>query len=113
MKKSSPSSSEDSPVGSYLLRLYIAGSGSRSMQAVTNIKIICEQHLKGRYQLEVIDLYQQPERAKDEQIVALPTLVKELPLPMRRIIGDLSDTAVVCASLDISIKSGTEFPLQR
>jgi circadian clock protein KaiB len=88
------------PVG-YMLRLYVAGNGSRSVHAIANIKAICEQYLKGYYGLEVIDLYQRPERAKDEQIVAIPTLVRELPLPVRRIIGDLSDTAEVCRSLDI------------
>jgi circadian clock protein KaiB len=85
----------------YLLRLYVAGNGSRSVHAIANIKSICEQRLKGYYRLEVIDLYQHPERAKDEQIVAIPTLVRELPLPVRRIIGDLSDIAQVCSSLDI------------
>jgi circadian clock protein KaiB len=89
--------------GTYLLRLYVAGTGSRSVHAIANIKNICEQYLKDMYTLEVIDLYQQPESARKEQIVAIPTLVKELPLPVRRIIGDLANTAQVCASLDIPI----------
>jgi circadian clock protein KaiB len=85
----------------YVLRLYVAGSGRQSMRAAANIKQICERYLKDHYQLEVIDLYQQPQRAKIEQIIAIPTLIKELPLPVRRIIGDLADAAQVCASLDI------------
>jgi circadian clock protein KaiB len=87
--------------GRYLLRLYVAGTGHRSTQAIANIKNICEQYLSGRYQLEVIDLYQQPEYAKDAQIIAIPTLIKVQPLPLQRIIGDLANTAQVCASLDI------------
>jgi circadian clock protein KaiB len=86
----------------YRLCLYVAGNGSRSVHAIANLKRICEQHLKDGYRLEVVDLYEYPERAKDEQIVAIPTLVREQPLPVRRIVGDLSDTAQVCASLDIS-----------
>lgn len=94
----------------YLLRLYVAGSGSRSLQAIANIKRICEQYLKDCYRLEVIDLYQQPERARSDQIVALPTLIKELPLPVCRLIGDLADTGQVCLSLDISLapKAGSD-----
>ena len=87
--------------GEYVLRLYVAGSGVQSTHAVVNLKAICERYLKGSYQLEVIDLYQQPERAKSEQIIAIPTLVKELPLPVCRIIGDLSDADQVCDSLGI------------
>ncbi len=89
------------PSVEYVLRLYVAGSGLRSMHAVVNLRAICERYLKGSYQLEVIDLYQQPERAKSEQIIAIPTLVKELPLPVCRIIGDLSDADRVCDSLGI------------
>jgi circadian clock protein KaiB len=88
----------------YLLRLYVAGNGRRSINAISNIKNICERYLKGGYQLEVIDLYQQPERAKIDQIVAIPTLVKEFPLPARRIIGSLSNAAQVCAVLEIETR---------
>ncbi len=85
----------------YQLRLYVAGTGTQSMRAITNIKRIVEQYLENNYDLEVIDLYQQPERANLDQIIAIPTLVREKPLPTRRIIGDLADSSQVCASLDI------------
>jgi circadian clock protein KaiB len=85
----------------YLLRLYVTGSTPQSSRAITNIKTICEEHLKGRYDLEVIDLYQKPELAKGEQIIAAPTLIKKLPLPLRRIIGDLSGTERVLVGLDL------------
>jgi circadian clock protein KaiB len=85
----------------YLLRLYITGSTPRSTQAVANIKLICEQNLKGQYELEVIDLYLKPNLAKGEQILAAPTLIKELPLPLRRIIGDMSDVDRVLVGLDL------------
>ena len=92
------------PKRSYVLRLYITGSTPKSMRAVENIKEICEKHLKGRYDLEVIDIYQQPALAKGEQIVAVPTLLKKLPPPLRRIIGDLSNTEKVLYGLDIKPK---------
>jgi circadian clock protein KaiB len=85
----------------YILRLYVAGSTPRSMAAISNIKKICEEKLAGRYILEVIDLYQQPLLAAGHQIVAIPTLIKELPPPLRRIIGDLSDTEKVLVGLDL------------
>lgn len=87
----------------YLLRLYVAGSTQRSMTAITNIRKICEDNLKGRYVLEVIDLYQQPKLAAGDQIVALPTLIKKIPPPLRRIIGDLSDTEKVLIGLDLKV----------
>ena len=86
----------------YVLRLYISGSTSKSGLAVENIKRICEQHLKNRYDLEVIDIYQQPNLARDEQIVAVPTLIKRLPPPLRRLIGDLSNQKNVLRGLDLS-----------
>lgn len=85
----------------YLLRLYVTGTSIKSTKAIANIKEICEKHLKGRYDLQVIDLYKQPELAKGEQIIAAPTLIKKLPLPLRRIIGDLSGSEQVLAGLDI------------
>ena len=75
----------------YLLRLYISGSTAKSTQAVENIKRVCEEHLKNRYDLEVIDIYQQPQLARGEQIVVVPTLIKRLPRPLRRLIGDMSN----------------------
>lgn len=94
----------------YQLRLYVAGTSRQSMHAIANIKNICEQYLKNSYQLEIIDLYQQPERAKSEQIVAIPTLIKELPLPVCRVIGSLANAAQVCASLDIPTKTQLSWP---
>ncbi|WP_283743868.1 circadian clock KaiB family protein [Sideroxydans sp. CL21] len=87
--------------GHYVLRLYVAGKSPKSVNAIANIKKICEQNLQGRYELEVIDLYQQPQLAQGEQIIALPTLIRELPLPLRRIIGDMSNTERVLVGLDI------------
>jgi len=85
----------------YILRLYITGTTSRSVLAITNLKKICEEYLEGRYELEVIDLYQMPALARDEQIIAAPTLIKKLPLPFRRIIGDMSNVEKVLMGLDL------------
>lgn len=85
----------------YVLRLYVTGTTPRSMQAIANVKKICDTHLKDRVELEVIDVYQKPDIAKKDQIVALPTLIRELPKPLRRIIGDLSDTEQVLVRLDL------------
>lgn len=87
-----------------VLRLYIAGSTSRSTRAIKNAKEICETHLQGTYDLDVIDLLKQPSLAKDDQILAVPTLIKKLPLPLRRVIGDLSDQDVVLVGLDLKRK---------
>ena len=88
----------------YLLRLFVTGMTPRSTEAVAAIKTICEQYLKGRYDLEVIDIYQQPELAKEAQIIAAPTLVKQLPEPLRRLIGNLADTERVLLGLDLRPK---------
>ncbi len=88
----------------YVLRLYVTGTTPKSMRAIRNIKKICEEHLKGRYELEVIDIYQQPGAARDEDIMAVPTLVKELPTPIRKFIGDLSDIEHVLVGLNIKTK---------
>ena len=85
----------------YVLRLYVAGTTSKSVRAVANIKEICESSLKNRYDLEVIDIYQQPVLTKGEQIIAAPTLVKKLPLPLRKFIGDMSDTERILVGLDL------------
>jgi circadian clock protein KaiB len=85
----------------YILRLYITGSTSRSLLAITNLKRVCDENLEGRYELEVIDLFKNPGLAKDEQIIAAPTLIKKLPLPFRRIIGDMSDKEKVLMGLDL------------
>jgi circadian clock protein KaiB len=88
----------------YVLRLFVAGLTPKSRLAIANIKKVCEENLRGRYDLEVIDLYQQPETAQEQQIIALPTLLKQLPLPLRRIIGDLSDREQVVRGLDLRPK---------
>ena len=88
----------------YVLCLYVSGSTSKSALAVENIKRICEQHLKNRYDLEVIDIYQQPNLARDEQIVAVPTLIKRFPPPVRRLIGDLSNLKKVLFGLDLGMR---------
>ena len=85
----------------YVLRLYVAGQTPRSVDAIANIRRICEEHLEGRYALEVIDLYQQPQLAQGDQIIAVPTLIRQLPPPLRRIIGDMSDTERVLVGLDL------------
>jgi circadian clock protein KaiB len=90
----------------YILRLYITGSTIRSVLAITNLKKICEEYLEGRFELEVIDLYQHPSLAKGEQIIAAPTLIKKLPLPFRRIIGDMSDKDKVLLGLDLKEVQG-------
>ena len=88
----------------YVLRLYVTGMTPQSVRAIANVKIICEEHLQGHYELEVIDLYQQPQLAEGEQIIAAPTLIKKLPLPLRRIIGDMSKTERVLVGLDLRKK---------
>jgi len=85
----------------YLLRLYTTGMTPRSMRAVESIKTICEEHLKGRYELEIIDIHEHPVLARGDQIVAAPTLIKRLPEPLRRLIGDLSDSERVLLGLDL------------
>jgi circadian clock protein KaiB len=85
----------------YNLRLYVAGQTQKSMEAFENLKKIAEEHLKGRYKIEVIDLVKNPKLARGDQIIAIPTLVRKLPEPMRKIIGDLSNTDRVLVGLDI------------
>lgn len=84
----------------YILRLYVTGSSVRSLRAVYNLKKICEEHLPD-YDLEIIDIYENPEAAREEQIIAAPTLVKSLPRPLRKFVGDLSNTQKVLLGLDI------------
>ncbi|MBO0938496.1 circadian clock KaiB family protein [Fibrella sp. HMF5335] len=86
----------------YVLRLYITGVSVNSVRALTNIKHICETHLAGRYSLDIIDVYQQKDSAEQAQIIALPLLIKVLPLPVRRLIGDLSNTELVLNALGLS-----------
>jgi circadian clock protein KaiB len=89
------------PADHWNLRLYVAGQTPKSLVAFANLKRLCEDHLKGRYTIEVIDLVETPRLAKDDQILAIPTLVRKLPEPVRKIIGDLSNTERVLAGLDL------------
>jgi circadian clock protein KaiB len=88
----------------YVLRLYVSGMTSNSLRAIENVRKICSEYLAGRCQMEIIDIYQQPALAKERQIVAAPTLVKEHPLPMRKFIGDMSQTERILEGLDVSTK---------
>ena|SRR5579871_6719787 len=94
-------SGKKSPRATWDLKLYVAGQTAKSLQAFANLKRICEEHLAGEYQIEVIDLLKNPQLAKGDQILALPTLVRKLPEPVRKIIGDLSNTERVLVGLDI------------
>jgi circadian clock protein KaiB len=85
----------------YELKLYVAGQTAKSIRAFSNLREICETHLKGLYRLEVIDLLEKPQLAKGDQILAIPTLVRRLPVPVRKIIGDLSNTERVLVGLDV------------
>ena len=85
----------------YLLRLFVTGASARSSTAIANLRRICEQELEGQYELEIIDVQEFPELAEDEKILATPTLIKSLPLPLRRVIGDLSDTEKVLLGLEV------------
>jgi circadian clock protein KaiB len=89
----------------YVLKLYISGVTPRSAKAVRNVKKICEEYLIGRYELAVIDIFQQPVLAKGEQIIAAPTLLKKLPLPVKRFIGDMTDTDQILLGLDLRRKA--------
>ena len=110
MKKNATPAIDDHPMEAaavahatalYVLRLYITGSTPRSARAIANIRKICEEHLEGRYDLEVVDISQHPTLAEGEQIIAAPTLIKKLPLPLRRFIGDMSQTERILLGLDL------------
>ena len=93
--------SGDIEADTYVLRLFITGASPNSIRAVENIKTICEEHLAGRYELEIIDIHQQPELAEGEDVIALPLMIKKSPLPVRRMIGDMSDTKRVLKGLGL------------
>jgi circadian clock protein KaiB len=90
--------------GRYVLRLYVTGITPNSLKAIENIKAICRDHMEGRYELEVIDIYKRPDLAREAQIIAAPTLIKKLPAPLRRFIGNLSDVEKILAGLDLAPK---------
>jgi circadian clock protein KaiB len=100
-----PETDPDRDPGHYHLRLYVAGQTAKSLAAMSNLKRFCEQHLAGRYDIEVIDLMKNPQLAAGDQILAIPTLVRRLPSPLKRIIGDLSNTEKVLVGLDIRPKA--------
>ena len=85
----------------YVFRLYVTGMTPKSILAITNVQILCEKHLAGRYELKVIDIYQQPKLAREAQIIATPTLIKKQPLPLQRLIGDMSDTKRFLVGIDL------------
>jgi circadian clock protein KaiB len=93
---------EGASQGDFVLRLFVTGHTEKSVRAVRNLTRLCEKHLQGRYDLEVVDLYQQPELATEHQLVAAPTLIKMLPLPLNRLIGDMSDARRVLTGLGIA-----------
>ncbi|HKW12991.1 MAG TPA: circadian clock KaiB family protein [Candidatus Krumholzibacteria bacterium] len=97
IKKKQPATRSDR----YVLRLYVAGLSARSSTAIRNLRRICDEHLQDRCELEVIDIYAHPTLARGEQIIAAPTLIKQLPLPLRRLIGDMADTDRVLVGLDL------------
>lgn len=97
LKKEKPQTTE-----SWMMRLYVAGQSARSQAAITNLRHICDTYMPGRCRIEVVDLVRNPELAKADQIVAIPTLVRKLPVPVRRIIGDLSATDKVLLSLELN-----------
>ena len=96
--------SRDAKDQKYILRLYVAGLTTRSQQAIRTVTTICEEQLAGRFDLEIVDIYQHPELAKGEQIIAAPTLIKKLPLPLRKIIGNMADKDKVLVGLDLRSK---------
>jgi circadian clock protein KaiB len=91
----------DLPAQTYVLKLYVTGTSPRTRQAIENLQRICEQELRGRYKLDIVDVLEQPQAAEDDRVLATPTLIKQLPLPLRRVIGDLSDREKVLLGLEV------------
>ena len=98
---------EAAKTAKYVLRLYVTGATDRSTKAIANIRTVCEQHLKGHYDLRVVDIYQQPSLAQSQQIIAAPTLIKSRPLPLKRLVGDLSDHKRLLTGLNLSMEPET------
>ena len=94
----------ESPPARWNLRLYVAGQTEHSVRAFENLRRLCEEHLPGQYDIEIIDLLREPQLAKGEQVIAAPTLIKKLPLPLRRLIGDMADTKKLLVGLDLRDK---------
>jgi circadian clock protein KaiB len=89
------------PTGTYVFELYVSGMSPKSLRAIENIKALCEEYLQGRYELQIIDVYQNPDQTRDARIVAAPTLIKKLPPPLRRFIGDLADKEHILVKLNL------------
>ncbi len=107
MKRKKPSATTKSTrrkPSFFTLRLYVTGASPRSTRAITNLRKLCEQYLPGRYKLEIVDIYQQPHLASEGQIIAAPTLVKSFPLPLRRFIGDMSNTENLLTGLEVELR---------
>jgi circadian clock protein KaiB len=102
-KNNAEKNGKESAEEKYLLRLYVTGKTPRSVKSIENLKQFCEAHLKDRYEMEVIDIYQQPALASENQIIAAPTLIKRLPLPLRRLVGDFSNQDRVSSGLDLKL----------
>jgi circadian clock protein KaiB len=102
-KKSAPDKAETPKLQRYLLRLYVTGQTPRSVRSIENLRNLCEKYLKNRYELEVVDIYQQPALAAEGQIIAAPTLIKAMPLPLRRLVGDFSNQERVVLGLDLKL----------
>lgn len=99
--KRKPKAGKTKDKSHYVLRLYVTGQTTRSLQSIENLQRLCEKHLRGRFELQVIDIYQQPALAAEGQIIAAPTLIKAMPLPLRRLVGDFSDQNRVVLGLDL------------
>jgi len=106
-RKARPDANSGGPGPHYDLRLYVAGQTPKSLAAFANLKELCELHLAGKYRIEVIDLVKKPQLARDDQVIAIPTLVRRRPQPIRKIIGDLCDTRRTLIGLDLSEKAGS------
>lgn len=99
--RAKPNSTRAKPAAEWELRLYVAGQSSRSLAAFTNLKAICDAHLSGRYRIEIVDLLKTPQLSREDQIVAVPTVVRKLPPPMKKVIGDLSNTERALVGLQL------------
>lgn len=95
---------ESTDDANYVLRLFVSGMTANSLRAIQNVRDICQEHLDGRYELEVVDIYRHPEQGKREQVIAAPTLIKKLPVPLRKFIGDLSDRDKILIELNLASK---------
>jgi circadian clock protein KaiB len=101
MKRTLQSPAAEAPAAEWELRLYVAGQTPRALTALTNLRLLCEEHLAGKYRIEVVDLLETPQLAREDQIVAIPTLVRRLPVPLRKIIGTLADTERTLVGLQL------------